>query len=507
MAKRVDSKDSSDAEMLKVWYEEGLSLLKSKNNAHFDKVLTSPKIWQPGLGLLILSNHGKEIYLSGNYEICQLFAKDNNIEQFGNQGVQVVQFHNGLIIIAKQKNHTRIIFVHHDTLINILRQFTPQVELTNSEFQLLMQILCGKTLKEASKADNVSYETKRTQFKSLAARTGFRSQSELIRNILLSLSSFALGISEEFPLANNKSENTRLFLDKYYPDIFRFHQINSLNGHKINIAETGPYDGKPIIWLHSQTLPCPSQFSNDWPNKQKLRFIIPFREGFLSEVEHYYSRQVHLERCTEDIATIIEIFCNGSADIIANSSGTAFAINLALKYADHVNKLTICAAAYVGKYETQSVRRMVHGIKNLTLKNENLAAKVVDNYIVKMSSPIGAMEVLKSAYKNSQIDIKIFKELLSNPKNHAWLYESYKLSRYSVIKDIAMAGDNIWQNAKQINCPTLFIHGKHDPINSFKAAQKASKLIADSKFIALENQGQSLFISCLADLVAKSLSH
>ncbi|NOX39617.1 MAG: alpha/beta hydrolase [Alphaproteobacteria bacterium] len=505
MAKIKPDPKVADHDSLKVWYADSLSLMRPAGRDMASDVPSNSSMWQPRLGILQISAQGEELYANGNSETCRAYIKSQRARKTAKPGTRAEQFQGGLIITVRTVNLTRIIFVHRDSLTSIVQEVAPGATLTKAEFHLLQQILCGMSLKHASEVDNVAYETKRTQFKSLAAHLNFSSQSETIRNMLLALTTYALESTGSFlAMTPQDSASIKSFLDSYYPGVFRFHQIVTHDKRVLRVLETGPIDGRPVIWLHSQTLPSPDQFSSNWTRQHNIRLIIPLREGFLSEVETRFSRAEHLVRATQDIVAALDFFCNGRAQIVANSTGVAFALRLAATRPDCVDRLTISAAAYVGRYENQSVLRLVRGLKNLTLQSETLATKALDRYMSKMSSLTGALELLRTTYEKSAYDMDIFNRLLATPLGHLWLYDSYRMSRYSVIKDIAMGGEDVWQLAHKISCKPLFVHGRRDPINNVGAARKAAALIKSSDFVELEHCGQSLFLRRLADLITQS---
>ena len=499
----TDSTKTPDKAMLKTWYEESIALVQPLSSKQNNTETAAAAHWHTGLGILLVSNIGEEIRASGNAQACRAFIKKEIKSIFSENGMRVEQFENGIIIAECNKVSVRIIYADQSTLLGVLSKKDIPAELPNSECSLLLQILCGMSLKEASEADGVSYETKRSQFKSLAARTGFTSQSDVIRNTLLSLISFALDLVDDVnEPAPEKTSDAEAFLSIYYPGIFRYHQISLGKGRMLRIAETGPIDGEAVVWLHSQTLPIASQFISDWTHKTKIRLIIPFRNGFLENYKQRYSDHEHIENCVQDIAKVIELFCQGNARIVASSTGAAYGANLAENFPDHVKKLTICAAAYVGRYENKPISRIVNGFKNLAMKNDMLIAKSFDRYITKMSTQAGALEVLRTSYKNSTYDMGIFEDLLSNRMGHSWIYETYRTSRYSVIMDIIIGGYDVWQNANKIKCPVLFVHGRSDPINSIEGARNVASLFKKPEFVELQEDGQSLFLHRFSDLIS-----
>ncbi|WP_295808198.1 hypothetical protein [uncultured Nitratireductor sp.] len=73
----------------------------------------------------------------------------------------------------------RLIIIDDETLCDLLNRRMGPSRITPAELRLLKQLLGGLTLHEAATADAVGYETKRSQYKSLAKKLRVRSQFDL----------------------------------------------------------------------------------------------------------------------------------------------------------------------------------------------------------------------------------------------------------------------------------------------------------------------------------------
>ena len=61
---------------------------------------------------------------------------------------------------------------------NLIDEIFPDCRLTQSEVRVILLLLCGYTIREAADLDSVSYETKRSQLKSISVKTGFSRQAD-----------------------------------------------------------------------------------------------------------------------------------------------------------------------------------------------------------------------------------------------------------------------------------------------------------------------------------------
>ncbi len=498
--------DRIDAAILDVWYEESLSLINLGNvAAKFGDTLSRPDDWNPCLGILNLNFKGEQLWSYGNIQTCQKFILENSLPDFPSDTVTMKIFQGGLIILSTVRNSIRLVSIDHSSAMEILSDVVPDIVLSNAELRLLLQILSGSSLKEAARTDEVSYETKRSQFKSLAMRTGFRTQNEVIRNSLLALSTHVLdrvGGSQAGEL--EKPNDAQAFLELYYKGIFRFHKISVGAGEDLRVAETGPLSGDPVVFVHCQTLPHFSQFETDWLERHNIRLIIPLRSGFLDSSSSARSTVNQLSGSADDLAKTIELFCGGNAKIVAHSTGVAYAVQFAKLHPEMVRELVFCASAYLGKYDNRLIEKLVQGFINLASQSNLILDKSYDRYIGKMSTLKGLRDVLHSAYKNSSIDLEIFNSILSHPLGHSWMFESYRLSRWSVISDVMMGSQDVWSGVSDIKIPVLFLHGASDPVNAVKDAKKIQMQFENSEFLQLMDEGQSLFLNRFEEIMCRS---
>lgn len=498
--------DSDDSGSPTFWYEESLSLINPGTTVAKKGASNLPEqTWKPSLGILNLTMGGDEIWSYGNTAICRTYIAKERLSDFASDAVSVEIFQDGLIVLSIVRDVIRLIWIDHASAMEILRDVVPNIELPNAELRLLMQILSGVSLKEAAGQDGVSYETKRSQFKSLAARTGFRTQSEVIRQSLLALSMHVLD-SVGIAGTNNleRPDEARAFLDLYYPDIFRFHKILASSGRVLRIAEAGPVTGMPVVFAHSQTLPHPGQFTPDWLERHQVRLIIPLRDGFLANRAQAQPVMEHLEGGAADMAEVIELVCGGRAKIVAQSTGTAYAVELARTRPELIEQMVLCASAYLGKYDNRVVGSVVRGFMNIAARSNLVLDQIYDRYVGRMSTPDGLRAVLGSAYKKSARDVEIFDAIMAGPLGHSWMLESYRLSRWSVINDVLMGSQDVWHDVDTITVPVLFLHGATDPVNAANDAREIQMRFANADFVELENEGQSLFLNRFEDIITRS---
>lgn len=485
------------------WYEDSLSLVNPSEEIARKWKAPFPSDLDVGMEILYVAPNGNELLAHGNPVNCRSYLANIDLEDHFEDDFGVVRHGEGVLLFSKTRQTIRLVFVSRTTFSVVLEDAFSQSRFTNAELQLLLQLLCGHSIRSAAEEDDVSYETKRSQFKSLTTRAGFKTQNEAIRKTLLALTSHSLDAMGVF-LGNavDHSDETLRFLNAYYPGQFRVMKIMGRSKRVIRLIETGPVSGTPVIWLHSQTLPPPSQFSDDWCEKENIRLIIPLREGFLSSLRSGPAPAEHLERAAEDIADVIHMLAGGRARIVAQSTGVAYAIQVAREEPQIITGMTFAASAFVGEYRNHLVGKFVDGFRNLLGRNPFILSKSYDRYMNRISTREGLWAVLSSTYEASPRDMSIFEDILSERVGHTMMYDSYRLSRHSVVSDIGMRALDVWRQVQHLpNVPTMFVHGETDPINSIGDARLVQKTVASSQFVELKGEGQSLFLSLLKEVV------
>ncbi|MCB1423531.1 MAG: alpha/beta hydrolase [Nitratireductor sp.] len=508
MVSPTEDRSTPDARKLRAWYEDSLRLM------HADSGVKGPHraeridgYERPNLGILYMNGDGGEIWAYGHTQACRDFADSFPLSSLGKRDIHMRAHNDSIILFSCIKEVARIVAVNQMFLTHMLREIYPDVELSNAELQLLVQILCGMSLREAAVENGVAYETKRTQFKSLAAKTGIRTQSEVVRITLAMLMSYILDAFGARPGKRGSNVvDEKAFLDLYYPDTFRFHEIAMDKNRVLRVADAGPILGRPIVFAHSQTLPVPAQISNDWLQSTNTRLLIPLRNGFLQGDAHPFSPEDHIARSAREIADTIRLFCSGSARLVAHSTGVPYALRAVLNEPELTREFVIAAAAHLGAYSNGKVNQFVAVMKQLAMSNNFILDKTYDQYLKRMSTPSGFRSFLLSTYKDSPADVAIFDAITGNPMEYSWIFETYRLSRWSVIRDITMGNMDVWADAECTQTPVVFVHGSGDSINPVEAARTVQKRFPNSFFVELEGEGQSLFLTCFEKLITNDIT-
>lgn len=452
------------------------------------------------LSSVVLSASGQEVSFHGYPDACRRFAKTLTSEA-GEFGVELAD--DGLIFAAPAIGGMHVIHVAASEIDAIIGVIAPGSRISKAERRLLLQILSGRPMRDAAAEDKVSYETKRTHLKSLTAKLAVDSQLELSRKFFATAMARLFNImARQEAREREATGHARAFLDFYYGGLLRLNEIQGTDRRRVRLVEAGPQSGRPVLFLHSQTLPPLSAIAGGWLETKGIRLVMPLRRGFLDPDAKRLAPADHVETHVAELRATIEHFGGAPVPVKANSTGVIYALALARKHAPLVDSVTIAAAAFIGDYQAQIVTRFVSGLRRLMVRSDFLTDQLLERYVARMSTPDGLRRMLTNAYRECARDIEIFSALLDSPLGHSWMYENYRLSRNSVAADIAAGVPQIWDGIGEMNVPFTFVHGALDPINSVSNARRISEAARHARFKELSGEGQSLFLSRLDTIVA-----
>lgn len=496
-------KNAPDIELsrLNTWYQDSLALIRSDNSKKQGHFSFDSAVGNTGFGILVLEKNA-EVHAEGDAEMCRQHLRELDHAKLLQHGITVQTKDGCFFLVSSLNNNIRVVSVNRNRCSRLLSEMFPEVRISEAEFRVLEQLVCGATLREAAREDDVSYETKRAQFKALSAKTGFGNQSDAVRIFLAAILSHTLPRPAVKPVNPNQSRSAgKSFLELYYPETFRFHEVSMKNGRILRVADAGPPGGKPVVFAHSQTLPKPDQIQTEWLEKSNTRLLVPLRCGFLDLISNPPGVKDHLETSAREIVDTIQLFCGSPVRLVAQSTGSPYALRATWQAPELVRELVIAAAAHLGKYNDGKINTFVEAIRKLAMKSDIILDKTYEQYQKRMSTVEGFAKLLRTTYRNSKPDQEVFSEILSSPLTYSWLFESYRLSRWSIMRDIAAGNMDVWSGADKIKRPVVFVHGSHDPINPPDAARRIRKAVPDSSFVELPDHGQSLFLSLFKELV------
>ncbi|WP_417465437.1 hypothetical protein [Kordiimonas sp.] len=237
--------------------------------------------------------------------------------------------------VAARKRY-RIVFSPISIATDNSKILRTELGLTQSEARLALQLGAGATVADAAKELNISVHTARNQLKSIYGKTGINRQSELIKLLieLGLLSRILIDQRDLWAAPGSQPDAIASTARKYYL---------LADGRKLAYRFYGKPNGHPVLAFHSglaSIVPLVSQV--DSATENDLGVYVIERPGFgMSDPCPDYSY--------ESVANDIVDFATGKGmtdlSILAEASGTAFALKSALKLNGMVR--SVCVAGGV----------------------------------------------------------------------------------------------------------------------------------------------------------------
>jgi len=359
-----------------------------------------------------------------------------------------------------------------------LSAFADGYKLTPKEQRIVNYIAQGVAPPDIADKLFVSYNTVRTQLKSVFKKTGVNSQSELASLVLTG--PWGMLSQKGRRCAKAKAENcsTQCFS---LPD-----------GRKLCYQEYGAIDGYPVIYCHS-ILGCRLENFYDQVDvaaQLGLRLIIIDRPGFGGSD---YAKGYSFIRWCEDLQALLDHLQLKQVEIVGYATGGVYAACAAATMPERISHLSLVSSGDMLRYDsdyqaTAKFYRMHMKLARDYPKLHRLFAGILDKGLQK--DPNKLFKVLARDLPPS--DLKV----LQDP-----CFRS-KFSRY--LKEAKIQGSNAFSNEvcqvmspwpfkpEQINVPTTLYHGAQDRLIPLALTKRFAEQVADSQLHVYENQGHYL---------------
>lgn len=365
------------------------------------------------------------------------------------------------------------------------------VSLHGAEQRVLLQVLAGYNLRYAAEVDNLSYETKRSQMKSVLAKTGIKRQGDLVGAALTNIF-LAIGSSGENP---SKGDNSCFFdyCNNYLPESVRSYIILDKSGGSHRVLDMGPKSGLPILVLHPQILPQLSDVDMAALQDLNLRLIWPMRNGALAPHDEDLAFEEHLGRTILGIEAAQTHFFDHPVTLLCLMSASYWGLEYARVFPHAVKNIVFAGACYKPVRKGNAAGRLRNGMIRMS-QNNDLLMKLLLKFLNKKTENISALQnMLRDIYAPSAPDTSVINLEFEGPDKGRSIQYRFRQSIKSLKHDFALQGRPNWDLAKSISIPTAFIHGEEDSIHQVNDVQDLSDSLPDSQFHRLSACGQLIY--------------
>ncbi|CAG9297460.1 bifunctional helix-turn-helix transcriptional regulator/alpha/beta hydrolase [Celerinatantimonas diazotrophica] len=360
-------------------------------------------------------------------------------------------------------------------------------QLTPKELRIVEHIVRGISPPNIAKTLHVSYNTVRTQLKSIYQKVGVNKQSELVNRILTGPASML------FQCHNNDDTEEQLSpLDQ---------SITLSDGRNLCYRERGQANGEPVLLCHSiigSRMEC-FDLRNDWAKRVGVRLIIPDRPGYgYSDPNPNLSyRQWH-----EDAIELMDQLKIERFSLIGYAVGGNYACELALQKPERIKQMILISAgsplATPDDYhkatplfmmQVQLAKHYPQLYRLFLVLIERGLHKTPSYYIDLLASKINEYDRILLNESHVQRLVQLSCAEVGRQGVNAFVDE---IRRYTQEKQI---------NYSKIKTPTLLWHGRKSSYVSLTTAEKIRSEIPKSEINIIENAGHILIYQYWPDII------
>ncbi len=198
-------------------------------------------------------------------------------------------------------------------------------------------------------------------------------------------------------------------------------------------------------------------------------------------------QQVTMETMVEDLEGIRKEFNLDKINLVGQSWGALIAINYVLKNPDRVKNLILLEPAPGSSEYLQQVQQTI--MKRLSKEELERLMKLSQNPELR-SDPKLFIE-----FMNLRMKTYFFDSTFAKKKNFNY-FDTERIKKFfssSAIFGSYLMSYNLYDNIKNINCPTLIIHGDYDVIPT-EAVERMGSAIKNSELHVVEKSGHFVHI-------------
>lgn len=335
-----------------------------------------------------------------------------------------------------------------------------EFEMTDAEFRLATLLLQGLDLREAAIADGTGYETKRSQFKSLAGKLCLNRQSEVVKALTIKS---MLGFMH---LAQPQSQTDfDKYADTYLPRQVRRLTIVSAKGKSVPVVEYGPVTGSPLVVLHPMFFPPIGNKEISQAEELGVRLVWPLRPGLLNQEAPVLSSSMHLAESTNGLIAVLEQLVGCAAPVLAFVSSGAIATRAAQARPDLVKSISFIATCYSAGRTNISLPYFGAELAELALRSEMVMTRTVAALQKYVSSQHRFRGMFESVFQAGDRDLEHIKKEFDGKTGGQRLRSVILKSPESIKHDFFNHTQFRWQELSSLSVRRRFLHGAKDSIH------------------------------------------
>ena len=351
-------------------------------------------------------------------------------------------------------------------ITTLLHRLFPNEKITPAEQKTVLQTLSGLTLKEASVLDGVSYETKKSQLKSVFQKTQINRQQVLSSFLIAHLTLEVAASYSRKPTDHDTDEQFFYYVDHFMGDYVRASVIQEAPGQRFRIIEIGDPGGRPIVGIHHLGILNFSKDDIERIRRQGIRLICPLRQGALGPIDNRVSLEEHWAHALAGIDIAASLVPDRKVTILSMLSGCYYSIRYLQDNPDKVQNLILVSASYrpqEAKWSRLAFKRNLHSLAG---KNQTLFSTAVSFLISRAENPDQLRKVWRDSLNGCEADHEQVEAVYADPEQVAAMQHRLKHSPVSIVRDLEIQAEADWSplNSPPAGVSIHFIHGDADTV-------------------------------------------
>ncbi len=402
------------------------------------------------------------------------------------------------LVVLKLSNHPqgssgRCFLLYMDYLAAFINKLFPDARITPAERKALLQSLSGISLKQAAILDNVSYETRKTQLKSVFQKTRLTKQQTLSNFLITHLT---LDIATRTTRRTDRAESDEMFfhyVDMYMGSYVRASVVQESASKRFRVLEIGDPAGMPVVCVHHLGIINFSEEEISEIYKKRLRLICPLRHGALGPGDPKVPSSDHMEHAISGIDLAVSLTGQKNPVIVSLLSGCLYALTYLEKHDGKIGKLIMLGASYKPPIEHNSTSSFKKNLHELAVEREKTLELTVSTMLESIDKPEALRRVMKESHNNGDADNQAIDELFADENQVQAMRHRLRYSPASIVEDLKIQANKDWTPLHRVNSKIHFIHGSEDKLISIENIKKLVGQKKEMKLHVVRGAGNWIF--------------
>lgn len=372
----------------------------------------------------------------------------------------------------------------------------PDMPVTQVEQRILFHLVAGLDLREMADLDGVSYETRRGQFKALAAKLQTSRQIDMVRMLLGRL----LVLLGNRPAMDRQHQ---LFFQETGDPRYgggRPFVMQGPDGVELRAVEVGKPRGAPAIILHPQAWPLLSAAESQALADQGLRTLWPLRDGALAPDATALPLHAQRARSLEAIRITHEMFCDGPVPLVGLISGAPYAIEAALAMPERFSCLVIVGACHAPRTAGPGPGALRRGLYWIARHSPSFLGVALGLLSAQISRPGAYVRAMQNHHAESPADLAII-EQAARDKLMERMQHRYCGSLAAIRNDFLFQTIFDWSVMSDLAMPVFFIHGGEDPVHPVGSITALARQLPRARVDVIHGAGQLLLLDHMLKVI------